>query len=41
MGSGTGPEIKTSAYEVIVQTEPSIIPKQDMMEIEEKSTDPE
>jgi hypothetical protein len=41
MGFGTGPEIKTSAYEVIVVTEPSIIPKQDMMEIEEESTDPE
>jgi hypothetical protein len=41
MGSGTRPEIKTSAYEVIVQNEPSIIPKQEMMEIEEESIDPE
>jgi len=41
MGSGTRLEIKTSAYEVIVQTELSIIPKQDMMEIEEESTEPE
>jgi hypothetical protein len=40
MGSRTGPEIKTFANEVIVQTEPSIIPKQELMEIEEESTDP-
>jgi hypothetical protein len=39
MGSGTGPIIKTSAYEVVVQTKPSIIPKLDMMEVEERSTD--
>jgi ribonuclease HI len=36
MGSGTGPDVKTSAYEVVVQTEPSITPKLDMMEIEKK-----
>ncbi|XP_062176044.1 uncharacterized protein LOC133881098 [Alnus glutinosa] len=40
MGSRTGPKIKTFANEVIVQTEPSIIPKQELMEIEEQSTDP-
>jgi hypothetical protein len=41
MGSRTRPVVKTSAYEVVVQTEPSISPKLDMMEIEERSTDPE
>jgi hypothetical protein len=39
MGSSTGPDIKTYAYEVVVQTEPSVIPKLDMMEIKERSTD--
>jgi hypothetical protein len=41
MGSGTGPDVKTSTNEVVVQTEPSIIPKLEMMEVEERSTDPE
>lgn len=41
MGPGTGPIIKTSAYEVVVQTEPSIVPKLDLMEVKERSTDPE
>jgi hypothetical protein len=41
MGSRTEPVIKTSANEVVVQTEPSIILKLDMMEVEERSTDPE
>jgi hypothetical protein len=41
IGSGTWPNIKTSVYDVVVQTEPSIIPKLDMMEIVERSTDPE
>lgn len=41
MGSGTGPNIQTSAYEVVIQTEPSITPKLDVMETEEKSTGPE
>jgi hypothetical protein len=41
MGSGTGPDVQTSAYEVVIQTEPSITPKLDVMEIEEKSTGPE
>ncbi|XP_062158742.1 uncharacterized protein LOC133866220 [Alnus glutinosa] len=39
IGSGTRPVVKTSAYEVVVQTEPSIIPKLDMMEVKERSTD--
>jgi ribonuclease HI len=39
MGSGTGPVVKTSTYEVVVQTEPSIIPKLDMMEVKERSID--
>ncbi|XP_062147754.1 uncharacterized protein LOC133856715 [Alnus glutinosa] len=41
MGSGTGPDVKTSAYGVVIQTEPSITPKLDVMETEERSTDPE
>jgi hypothetical protein len=41
MGSGIGPVNKTSAYEVVVQTEPSVIPKLDMMEVKKRSTDPE
>jgi hypothetical protein len=41
MGSTTGPVIKTFAYEVVVQTEPSIISKLDLMEVEERSIDPE
>jgi len=42
MGSGTEPIIKTSAYEVVVvETEPSIFPKLEMMEVEERSTNPE
>lgn len=41
MGSGTGPNVKTSTNEVVVQTEPSINPKLEMMEVEERSTDPE
>jgi hypothetical protein len=41
MGSRTGPVIKTFAYEVVVQTEPSIISKLDLMEVEERSIDPE
>jgi hypothetical protein len=40
MGSETRPVIKTSAYEVVVQTEPSITPKLDIMEVEERTTDP-
>jgi len=40
MGSGTGPDVKTSANEVVVQTEPSITPKLDMMVVGERSTDP-
>jgi len=41
MGFGTGPVIKTSTREVVIQTEPSILPKLDMMEVEERSDDPE
>jgi ribonuclease HI len=41
MGSGTGPNVQTSAYEVVIQTEPSITPKLYVMETEEKSTSPE
>jgi NADPH-dependent 7-cyano-7-deazaguanine reductase QueF-like protein len=41
MGSGTGPDVQTSAYEVVIQIEPSITPKLDVMETEEKSTGPE
>jgi hypothetical protein len=41
MGSGTGPDVKTSAYGVVIQTEPSITPKLDVMETEERSTNPE
>jgi hypothetical protein len=41
MGSGIGPDVKTSTNEVVVQTEPSIDLKLEMMEVEEKSTDPE
>jgi hypothetical protein len=41
MGFGTGPDVKTSTNEVVVQTEPSIIPKLDMMEVGERSTNPE
>jgi ribonuclease HI len=41
MGLGTGPDIQTSTYEVVIQTEPSITPKLDVMETEEKSTGPE
>jgi len=40
MGSGTGPDVKTSTNEVAVQTEPAINPKLEMMEVEERSTDP-
>jgi hypothetical protein len=39
MGSGTGPVIKTSTREVVIQTKPSILPKLDMMEVEERSDD--
>jgi ribonuclease HI len=38
MGSGTGPDVKTSAYRVVIQTEPSITPKLDVMETKERST---
>jgi hypothetical protein len=41
MGFGTGPNVKTSTNKVVVQTEPLIIPKLEMMEVEEGSTDPE
>jgi hypothetical protein len=41
MGSGTGPNVQTSSYEVVIQTEPSITPKLHVMETEEKSTSPE
>jgi hypothetical protein len=41
MGSGTGPVVKTSTRGVVIQTEPSILPKLDMMEIEEGSDEPE
>ncbi|XP_062147745.1 uncharacterized protein LOC133856706 [Alnus glutinosa] len=41
MGSGTRPDVQTSAYEVVIQTEPSITPNLDVMETEEKSTGPE
>jgi len=41
MGSGTEPGVQTSAYEVIVQTEPTIAPKLDVMETKERSTGPE
>jgi hypothetical protein len=41
MGSGTGPVIKTSTRKVVIQNEPSILPKLDMMEVEEISDDPE
>jgi hypothetical protein len=41
MGLGTGPDVKTSAYRVVIQSEPSITPKLDVMETEEGSTDPE
>jgi ribonuclease HI len=41
MGSGTGPDVKTSTNEVAVQTEPAINPKLEMMEVEERSTNPE
>jgi hypothetical protein len=41
MGSGTGPNVKTSTNEVVVETEPTINPKFEMMEVEERSTDPE
>jgi ribonuclease HI len=40
MGFGTGPDVKTSTNEVVVQTEPAINPKLEMMEVEERSTDP-
>jgi len=39
IGSGTGPVIKTSTREVVIQTEPLILPKLDMMEVEERSND--
>jgi hypothetical protein len=35
----TGPNVKTSTNEVVVQTKPSIIPKLEMMEVEERSID--
>jgi ribonuclease HI len=41
MGSGTGPVVKTSTRGVVIQTKPSILPKLDMMEIEEESDEPE
>ncbi|XP_062170503.1 uncharacterized protein LOC133876233 [Alnus glutinosa] len=41
MDSGTGPVVKTSTRGVVIQTEPSILPKLDMMEIEERSDEPE
>lgn len=41
ISSGTGPDVQTSAYEVVIQTEPSITPKLDLMETKEKSTGPE
>jgi hypothetical protein len=41
MGSGTGPDVKTSTYGVVIQSEPSITLKLDVMETEEGSTDPE
>lgn len=41
MGSGTGPVVRTSTRGVVIQTEPSILPKLDMMEIEEESDEPE
>jgi hypothetical protein len=39
IGSRTGPDVKTSTTRVVVQTKPSIIPKLDMMEVEDRSTD--
>jgi hypothetical protein len=39
MGSSTGPDVKTSTNEVVVQTEPTINKKLEMMEVEERSTD--
>jgi ribonuclease HI len=41
MGSGTGPVVKTSTRGVVIQIEPSILPKLDMMEVEERSDEPE
>lgn len=41
MGSGTGPVVTTSTQGVVIQTEPSILPKLYMMEIEERLDEPE
>lgn len=41
MRSDTGPIVTTSTRGVVAQTEPSILPRLDMMEIEERSDEPE
>jgi hypothetical protein len=40
-GAKARPEVKNSSHKVMLQSEPSILPKQEMMDIEEGSTDPE
>jgi Golgi nucleoside diphosphatase len=41
LGSNTNQEIEASAQEVIIIAEPSVTPRQDMMQVDDETTEPE